>query len=205
MNDLNVESSETRSGRLGIADMPVLRERPRDAIKFGRDERDFVYSVARRIVNSPEAADDVAQDALLLAYRYRDSFRGDSKYRTWLYRIASTTALGYLRRGRRSRESLAPTDEAANCDIADPGRSPETLVGDLEVAARAARVIDQLAPKYRDVVMMRTEMSEHETAARLGITVANVKIRAHRARQQLRDALAREPANDDQTRLHARP
>ena len=177
--------------------MTILRERPRDAIKFGRDERDFVYAVARRIVKSPEAADDVAQDALLLAYRHRESFRGDSKYRTWLYRIASTTALGYLRRGRRSRESLAPTNEEAHWGIADPSRSPETLVGDREVAVRARHVLEQLAPKYRDVVMMRTEMTEHETAARLGITVANVKIRAHRARQQLRDALAREPANDD--------
>lgn len=185
--------------------MAVLRERPRDDVKFGSDERAFVYAVARRIVNSPEAADDVAQDALLLAYRHRDSFRGDSKYRTWLYRIASTTALGYLRRGRRSREYLAPTDEAVHRDIVDPARSPETLVGDLEVAARARRVLDQLAPMYRDVVMMRTELTEHQTAAQLGITVANVKIRAHRARQQLRDALAREPANDDRTSLHSHP
>ena len=51
------------------------------------------------------------------------------------------------------------------------------------------------AAEYRDVLMMRTEMTEHETAARLGITVANVKIRAHRARQQLRDALTHEPAD----------
>ena len=181
--------------------MPVLRERPRDAVKFGRDERDFVYAVAHRIVKSPEAADDVAQDALLLAYRHREAFRGDSKYRTWLYRIASTTALGYLRRGRRSRESLASSDEAVNREIADPSRSPETLVGDLEVAARVRSVVAQLAPKYRDAVMMRTEFSEHEAAERLGITVANVKIRVHRARQQLREALAREPANDDQARL----
>src|SRR5512135_1923779 len=126
MNDLNVKSSDT--------------------VKFGRDEREFVYAVARRIVNSPEAADDVTQDALLLAYRHRDSFRGDSKYRTWLYRIASTTAIGYLRRGRRSREALAPTDETVHRDIVDPARSPESLVGDLEVAARARSVLDQLAP-----------------------------------------------------------
>ncbi len=186
--------------------MAMLCERPRspEAMKFGRDERDFVYAVARRIVKSAEAADDVAQDALLLAYRHRDSFRGDSKYRTWLYRIASTTALGYLRRGRRSREFLASTDEAVHRGIEDPGPSPETLVGDLEATARARQVLDQLAPKYRDVVMMRTELTEHETAIRLGITVANVKIRTHRARQQLRDALARDPANDEATRLHSR-
>ncbi len=176
--------------------MEVLRERACDAVKFGRDERDFVYAVAHRIVRSPEAADDVAQDAMLLAYRHRNSFRGDSKYRTWLYRIASTTALGHLRRNRRSRESLAPTDEAQHWESADPCRSPETLVGDLEVAARAQRVLDQLGPKYREVVMMRTEMTEHETAARLGISVANVKIRAHRARKQLREALARESDGD---------
>ena len=169
--------------------MSAVCEQPR----FGRAERELVYAVARRITNSPEAADDVAQDALLLAYRHRDSFRGDSRYRTWLYRIAATTALGYLRRRRRSREHLA-SDRVVAPELVDQGRSPEAIVGDREVAAQLRGVLHQLAPKYRDVVMMRAELSEHETAARLGISVANVKIRAHRARLQLRAAL--EPAND---------
>jgi RNA polymerase sigma-70 factor (ECF subfamily) len=157
---------------------------------FQQSDRDFVVAVARRIVD-PEAAEDVAQDAMLLAFRYRTTFRGDSQYRTWLYRIAATTAFGYLRRNRRSRELLA-TDRFQH-DTVDPARSPEVLLGDLEAAEASCSLLDQLAPKYRDVVMLRTELTEADTAARLGITVANVKVRAHRARQRLRELA---PAND---------
>jgi RNA polymerase sigma-70 factor (ECF subfamily) len=182
--------------------MPQVGPSPRcpDEVAFGRAERDFVYAIARRFVHSREAADDVAQDAMLLAYRHRDSFRGASKYRSWLYRIASTTALGHLRRARRSREQLAATDEAARWEIEDPASSPETLVGDLEVAARAMLAIARLSPSYRDVVVMGTELTDPEIAVRLGITVANVKTRGHRARKQLRHALVRDCAMEDRQR-----
>src|SRR5512143_1034957 len=105
---------------------------------FQQSDRDYVYAVARRIVD-PEAAEDVAQDAMLLAYRHRAEFRGDSHYRTWLYRIAATTAFGYLRRCKRSRE-LA-TDRLP-LDTVDPARSPEVLLGDLEVAAAEVALLD---------------------------------------------------------------
>jgi RNA polymerase sigma factor (sigma-70 family) len=72
--------------------------------------------------------------------------------------------------------------------------TPEALVGDREAATVAERLLAELDPKYRDVVVLRTELSEAETAERLGITVANVKVRAHRARAQLRAAFEREPA-----------
>src|ERR1700749_3039800 len=95
MNELSVK----------MTDMNVLDEK--SGIVFGPAERDFVYAIARRIVGTPEAADDVAQDAMLLAFTHRDAFRGDARFRTWLYRIAATAALGHLRKLRRSREDLA--------------------------------------------------------------------------------------------------
>lgn len=151
-------------------------------VSFGPEDRGFVYAVARRIVGSGEEADDVTQDALLLAYRYRDSFRGESKYRTWLYRIASTTALGYLRKRRRSRELLTPIP----VDGPDGAKSPEDAVGDAEAIDLIQRSLRRLDPKYRDVMLARADATEVETAAHLGISVANVKVRAHRARKQLR-------------------
>lgn len=161
----------------------------RDQVTFGPEDRGFVYAVARRIVGSSEDADDVTQDALMLAYRHREAFRGDSRYRTWLYRIASTTALGHLRRRRRSKEHLAPTDEALAIQVADEAKSPETCLADAEAARIVAQALAGLDPKYRDVMLTRAESTETETAAALGISVANVKIRAHRARKQLRDVL----------------
>ncbi len=159
-------------------------------VRFGSDDRGFVYAVARRIVGSPEEADDVTQDTLLTAYRNRDAFRGEARYRTWLYRIAFTTALGHLRRRRRSRESLAANDEAAAGQMADATPSAEAQLIAAEQAAIVRTAVAELAPPYRDVLVARARATEPEVAERLGISLANVKVRAHRARKQLRDALA---------------
>jgi RNA polymerase sigma-70 factor (ECF subfamily) len=125
----------------------------------------------------------------LLAYRYRASFRGDAHYRTWLYRIAATTALGYLRRTKRAGLRRAANDDVATLQIADPASSPEEVMAGAESRERVRGALAKLEPKYRDVLLARADRSEIETAAELGISVANVKIRAHRARKQLRDVL----------------
>src|ERR1044071_4358634 len=69
------------------------------------ETRAYVKSVAMKYVRNEIDAEDVTQDALLLAHRYRDSFRGESRYSTWLYRVTATAALLFLRKQRRlSRE-----------------------------------------------------------------------------------------------------
>src|SRR3982750_4682427 len=100
-----------------------------------RQDRAFVYAVVRRILRSDDAANDATQDALLLVHRHRDQFRGDSALRTWLYRIAVTTALGVLRKAKRSREQLAPDVTPLGWDIADPAPSPEQEVAVRELAS----------------------------------------------------------------------
>lgn len=80
---------------------PVATPFTASKVTLSAADRAFVFSVARRYVRNDQDAHDIAQDALLSAYRYRDSFRGDSHYRTWLYRIATTTALSFLRSAKR--------------------------------------------------------------------------------------------------------
>ena len=167
-------------------DMNVLTDK--SSIAFGAEERRFVYAVVRRVVQDPDDADDVAQDALLLAHRHIASFRGDSAFRTWLYRVAMTTALGHLRRLRRAKTHV----DASLVELVDPAKSAEATVADAELGALVRSAVARLAPPYRDVVLARSQATEAETAACLGISVANVKVRAHRARKQLRAAL--EPA-----------
>jgi RNA polymerase sigma-70 factor, ECF subfamily len=159
------------------------------AVTFTAADRGFVYAVARRIVGSAEDADDVTQEALLLAYRHRSAFRGESRYRTWLYRIAATTALGHLRKRARSREQLAPTEAAYARNIASDATPIDEALADHENIVRIQQALEELDPKYRDVMLLRADLSEVETAETLGITVGNVKVRAHRARAQLRLAL----------------
>jgi RNA polymerase sigma-70 factor, ECF subfamily len=166
-----------------VDDMNVLTDN--SSIEFGPEERRFVYAVARRIVQDDDDAEDVAQDALLLAHRNLASFRGESRFRTWLYRIATTTALGHLRRSKRARFHV-PVSEL---QLVDPGKSAEQTVADAEVDELVRDAVAELEPPYRDVLLARADASEAEAAERLGITVANVKVRAHRARNQLRGVL----------------
>ncbi|HEY5949013.1 MAG TPA: sigma-70 family RNA polymerase sigma factor [Kofleriaceae bacterium] len=157
------------------------------SVTFGPEDRRFVYSVARRIVQTDEDADDVAQDALLLAFRNLASFRGDSRLRTWLYRIATTTALGHLRKTKRTRLHLS----IADVELVDATKPAEQALADAEVEQLVRDAVSELEPAYRDVLIARSDANEAEAAHQLGITVANVKVRAHRARKQLRDVLER--------------
>jgi len=171
--------------------LPKAEPSTPDDVTFSADDRGFVYAVARRIVRSDEDAADVTQDALLLAFRHRAAFRGDSRYRTWLYRIASTTALSHLRRARRSRVELTDPGTVSLWEARDPAPSPETVAASRERAAATTRALGALGAGYRDVLLMRADDTpETEIARKLGLSVGNVKIRTHRARQQLRAALA---------------
>jgi RNA polymerase sigma-70 factor, ECF subfamily len=161
-----------------------------DAPTLSASDRSFVFAVVRRILRCAEASADATQDALLLAHRHREKFRGESNHRTWLYRIAVSAALTLLRKQKRCREDLASDPEL----VAEPicaAPSPETVVATRELAARARDVLDRVGEAQRAVLALRTEdFSESEIAARLGISLANVKIRAHRARLKVRETLA---------------
>jgi RNA polymerase sigma-70 factor (ECF subfamily) len=158
--------------------------------EIGEAERSFVYAVIRRILRNDDAAGDATQDALLLAHRHRGQFRRESAHRTWLYRIAVTTALGYLRKRRRTREDVSPSDRPIAWDVSDPRPSPEQQVAAGELAGAMTRALAEIGRAHQQVFLLRLEdWSETEIARSVGISVANVKIRTHRARARLRDAL----------------
>ena len=160
--------------------------------------RRYVFSIAMKYVKDEDAAGDIAQDALLLAHRHRDSFRGDSAFSTWMYRITATTALMYLRRKRRlSRElpsSGATTDDEGTSLLesrADGHASPEDEVAGDELFARVKASVARLGEKYQPIFWMRylEGYTETEIAERLGLSLATVKTRAHRAKQAARGDL----------------
>jgi RNA polymerase sigma-70 factor, ECF subfamily len=156
---------------------------------FTTADRQFVLAIARRIVGDNDAP-DVAQDALLRAYHHRDQFRGDSRYRSWLFKIATSVSLSYLRRQRR-RITLAETNEEEAETLAADAMSPEELVSQSQEHLRLKKEIARLDPGYANVLRLRFEkdMTEEAVAKELGMTVATVKIRAFRARRRLRDAV----------------
>ncbi|MBA3540609.1 MAG: RNA polymerase sigma factor [Deltaproteobacteria bacterium] len=152
--------------------------------------RAFVRAVAMKYVRNEQDAEDVTQDAMLLAHRYRESFRGDSRYSTWLYRVTATAALMFLRKQRRvAREipSSGNIDEDGT-PILDRQVAPNDVRG--EVIARreldlVADAVANLGAKYPAVFWKRygEGRTETEIARELDVSVAAVKTRAFRARQ----------------------
>ena len=178
-------------------------------IQFTAKERDFVYGVAMRYMKDEEDANDVAQDALLLAYRHLGSFQGNSRFTTWLYRIAATTALMHLRKRRRTPLMLsvdAPaTGEDAHEDLRGTNvgsgeATPEDASASTEALAIASDELSRMGDKYGRIFSMRflEGFSEAEIARRLDLNVSTVKTRAYRARAHLRKHLAEQLAEPAQ-------
>jgi RNA polymerase sigma-70 factor, ECF subfamily len=164
--------------------------------RLGDQERNYVYAVAMKYVKDEEAAADIAQDTLLLAHRHRASFRGDSRFSTWLYRIAATTALMHLRRKRRrGLELLSPAQsghENAPLELQGlDGTTPHDEVAGKQAVALIRRRLGELGDKYERIFWMRylEGYTETEIAGMLDLTLATVKTRAHRARIAVRETL----------------
>src|SRR5437588_13016882 len=101
--------------------------------------RSYVKSIAMKYVRDDQDAEDVTQDAMLLAHRYRDSFRGESRYTTWLYRVTATAALMFLRRQRRlARETPSSTAKSQDGTAWLERPATSTVVG-VEVRRRVHR------------------------------------------------------------------
>src|SRR5690348_633985 len=102
--------------------------------------RDYVRSVAMKYVRNDQDAEDVTQDAMLLAHRYKDSFRGESRYTTWLYRVTATAALMFLRRQRRLSRELPAS--GASDDEGTPWLERQPAAGDMREALIARDELD---------------------------------------------------------------
>lgn len=170
---------------------------------LGERERQYVFSVAMKYLKDEDAAEDVTQDALLLAHKHRQSFRGDSRFSTWLYRIAATSALMYLRKRRRRWREVLESGSAADgarergerpplLEHRDPTSGPDQRLAAAEELARADRELIAMGPRYRDLFWMRFAggYTEAEIARATGLHLATVKTRTHRARRALRAAAA---------------
>jgi RNA polymerase sigma-70 factor, ECF subfamily len=157
-----------------------------------------IYTAAVSILNNPEDAEEVAQEAVLKALSNLSGFRGEAKFRTWLIQITINEALLKLRKDRRHLcESVdeQPTSEDGEYfpkDFADWREVPSEALQRKELREALKRAIATLPLKYREVLILRDvqQLRIEEAAQILGITEGSVKTRLLRARLQLRDALA---------------
>lgn len=166
----------------------ITRARQGDRAAFAalvRAHQDEVYTLARRLVGDPHLAADVAQEAMIRAWRALPRFRGEARFSTWLHRI--TVNVAWTQRKRAARRRTVPIDESF--DVAAPydAEHPEVAGETLELRGRLRGALDRLPDGQRQVVVMKDVYgwSHDEIAQSLGISVTAAKVRLHRARARL--------------------
>jgi len=157
-----------------------------------------VFRIAQHITQNREDAEDVVQDAFFKAYSNLNQFQGQSKFYTWLVRIAVNEALMKLRRRRPERmvsldEEVKTEDDSLPREVADWSPNPEQQYTQGELRDILTRTIQGLPPGFRTVFVLRDVegLSTEETAEALDLSIPAVKSRLLRARLQLRERLSR--------------
>ncbi len=157
-----------------------------------------IFRVAQHITQSREDAEDITQDVFLKAYQKLEQFKGNSKFSTWLVRIAVNESLMRLRRRKTSKtvsmnEDIQTEDGAIPRDFAEWRPNPEEIYSQSELGEILRKTIQGLPQGFRTVFTLRDieNMSTEETAEALGLSIPAVKSRLLRARLQLRERLSR--------------
>jgi RNA polymerase sigma-70 factor, ECF subfamily len=151
-----------------------------------------LYRVARSIVRDPDEAEDVIQESYVKAYVHLGQFAGEAKFSTWLTRIAVHEALARMNRKKRM-VPVADGDEVGYRldEVHSSEPDPEVRTSEAEAREMLETAIEALPAGYRSVFVMREVegLSTAETARCLDLNEENVKVRLHRSRRMLRDAL----------------
>jgi RNA polymerase sigma-70 factor, ECF subfamily len=157
-----------------------------------------IFRLAKHITQNDEDAEDVLQETFLKAYGHLGDFQGQSKFYTWIVRIAVNESLMKLR--KRKSDRTVPLDEPVDTgedtvvrEIAVWEDNPEKQYSQEELAKILDEAVQSLRPAFRTVFVLRDieELSTEETAESLGISIPAVKSRLLRARLQLREKLTR--------------
>ncbi len=180
----------------------VARAKAGDTTAFSELVKQYdrrVFRMAKQITQNDEDAEDVLQETFLKAYSHLDDFQGNSRFYTWLVRIAVNEALMKLRKRRSDR--TVPLDDPIDTgedelvrEVAVWDENPEEKYSRDELGQILDEAIQGLKPAYRTVFVLRDieELSIEETAEALNLSISAVKSRLLRARLQLREKLTRQ-------------
>lgn len=198
VGDLNAEKASVISPQNDDELSDILGECPRATETFVRRETGWMVAICRRILRDDALAKDCVQNAFVNVFKNLRAFKGDSKLKTWMYRIVVNQALMDLRKRRRLQEEpidgLLPEFYENNCRVEredSSAKTPEQLLDRKQTDGLIIAAIDRLPENYRIVLLLRDieEMSTIETAEVLEMTESNVKVSLHRARAALKKLL----------------
>jgi len=154
-----------------------------------------IYGHTIRMLGNPEDAEDVLQETFLNAFRALRSFRGDSSFSTWIYRIATNNALMKIRKSGRTytqvEEEIPPPEMMRDRPYSWFERNPREAFQEKELMDALNRAVNDLPEKYRAIFLLRDVegFSTQRAAEVLEISESAAKSRLHRARMYLREFL----------------
>lgn len=149
-----------------------------------------LYNAALRLVQSPDDAADVVQDAFLNAFQSLHTFKGDAEFFTWLYRIAFNTAIS-LKRKKRPAVSLENCEPGIDPDDPSEYVKPGATLERTEDERQLSLAIARLSAEHREVLLLKDieGLKYEDIAELLGVPIGTIRSRLHRARLELRDLL----------------
>ncbi len=150
-----------------------------------------IYNYALRMVGDPDRAADIAQDTFIKAYRKLDQLTDDAAARSWIYRIATNTAIDDM---RRRKFTVPMGDESRHHDRPDLRPGPEAQVLGGVVDERIQRALLRLRPNHRQCLLLSDveDMSALQIGEVMGMSYGAVRTLLCRARAEMRDALLAE-------------
>ena len=192
------QDCHTGNSSLGIVVVKSEEELIRDALQ-GESQaygelvlryQDRLYSAMLHIVGSADEAEDVVQDSFVQAYIKLDTFQGNSRFFTWLYRIAFNNALSRRRR-RKADVSIDASKEMSGKEPHDRHEAPDEPLLREERIASVKAAMERLTEEHKTILLMREmqDMSYEEIAEVLQINIGTVRSRLSRARNQLKEFL----------------
>ena len=146
-----------------------------------------VYRLALRMCGNAHDAEEAAQEAFVSAWKGLPSFRGESKFSSWLYQLTTNACLDLLRREKRHRAAV-PLDEQAELSSED---TPQRAAENAELRDVLQAALQELSDDHRQIFLLRQmrQLSYDEIGALLGLEAGTVKSRLSRAKKQLRQIL----------------
>jgi len=150
--------------------------------------QDFIFNAVNKYVRFEEEARDITQEVFVKAYENIEKFRGDSKFSSWLYRIAYNLSMNWSERVKGRETQL--DDGFAETLAAPPDLTEELYEREL-ILARITEILDEIPLKYKVVIKLHyfEEKSYQEIAGALGIPINTVKIQLLRAKEHIRKKL----------------
>ena len=198
-NYKTTETGHTERARATEEDSILVAAKRGDPAAFEmlcKQSASTVLHIARRMMRTKEDAEDVMQESFQLAFIHLKSFKGGSRFSTWLSRIAINASLMKLRRKSHSRdvsldETVETEEPSFRLEVEDQGPGPEQLYADKERQRFLVQAMNELAPGMRKAIELRElgERSTEETAQIMGISAGAVKARVFHGKRKLRERL----------------